>query len=423
MKLRAFLILTVTLGLVMGLIGFTKGPQQTALTFDWLAFGKTLNKGAKHKLGTADAKQFVARVADQMARLKVPVNTGWGGRTASKLRFGQQDVGTCTWINDAVQKALHGAGFRQDQIFGVIGVGQGSEVAGVAGELEEKLRTAAWLNIQHIAPAIVIGNSIVVFDLWHHIYDTGSFSGMAASSWNGRGLSQWCTGVKEYPGFMFSTYGAMPTGKPVHPNTLQELIQESQYHQRFPNAKRTPTTTPATGAQQSANQVPKVSHWAFVEAKAVPIDNPPNTRDPRRFDRGKAEGGKGTLTVTSEWNDMQLNTHSCTVTMTWSADKDLTYLVPGQKFTLKGSVTIAGETDRSSVGIHWHPAGFPAHVGHTSGINLFGKDYYGKGEAFECTGEAPAKDRYPQGVMVLRFIAYARGYGAVEYTYKWVDKK
>jgi len=428
MKHRVSLTLAVSALLGSTFFALANQATQSAATYDWMAFGESLNKGPKYKLGVADAKTIVARVADQMIRLKVPVNNSWGGRASSAAKYGQQDVGSCTYINTAIQRALLGAGFRQDQIFGVIGVGQGSENSGVATKAEHAVRSVLWVNIEHIAPAIVIGNDVMVFDLWHHAYDTGSYTGIAASKWNGRSLMSWCTGLKDYPGFMFSMYDmpcSAPGQKPMHPQTLLEEIRENQYYQRYPakKPKQPPANNPAKTELPKADQPPKVSHWAFVEAKAVPVDNPPNTRDPRRFYRTTAEGGDGSLIVTSEWNDINLKDHSCKVEMTWNIVPPIKFLVPEQKFKVTGSVTISGETDRTSAGIHWHPPGFPAHVGHTSGIVLFSKDYYGKGDKFDFEGKAPLKTSYPGGVMVLRFVAYAGGMGAVEYTYKWVEKK
>ncbi len=208
-----------------------------AKTFDWFAFGQALNKGPQYALGSADARAIVAKVADQMARMNVPVNTGWGGRMSSSAQYGQQDIGTCTWINDAVQKALHGAGFRKDQIFGVVGVGAGRAKIMSAG---------LWLNIDHIAPAVVIDKQVLTFDLWHHSYDTGGFAGMASSRWNGRDLSSWCVSVQHYPGFMFSTYGAQPMVDPMHPKTLQEMILEKQFQQRYPQLKPQKADTKAS---------------------------------------------------------------------------------------------------------------------------------------------------------------------------------
>lgn len=318
-----------------------------------------------------------------------------------------------------------GAGFRQDQIFGVIGVGQGSENAGVATETEHTIRSVAWVNLEHIAPAIVIGNDVVVFDLWHHAYDTGSYTGAATSKWNGRGLLQWCAGVQHYPGFMFSMYDLPPAPgqKPVHPGLLQEQIREAQYYQRFPNQKPKPKTQPPGQEQPKTLQPPKVSHWQYLGAKAVPIEDQPPGRDPRRFFRTKADGGAGSLTVISEWNDMAYKDHSCKAVATWSIDPPITYLVPDQKFKVTGSISMSGEMDRTSLGAHWHPPGYPAHVGHTSAINIFGKEYFGKGDAFSFEGKAPSKTAFPGGTMVLRFVVYARGMGGVEYSYKWVDKK
>ncbi len=425
MKHRVSLTLAVSALLGSTLFALASRSAQSAVNFDWMAFGETLNKGPKYKLGVADAKKIVAKVADQMIRLKVPVNNNWGGRVSSAARYGQQDIGTCTYINTAIQRALLGAGFRQDQIFGVIGVGQGSENAGVATEAEHTLRSVAWVNLEHIAPAIVIGNDVIVFDLWHHAFDTGSFTGAATSKWNGRSLISWCTGVKHYPGFMFSMYDLPPAPgqKAVHPGLLQEQIRENQYYQRFPNQKPKPKKQPPGQDSPVGARAPTVSHWAFVEAKPVPIDNPPNTRDPRRYSRCRAEGGSGSLVVTGEWNDLELKPHFSKVTVTWNASPDLRYLVPGQKFKVSGTVTLSGEISRTSFGVHWHPPGFPAHVGHTSGINLYGNDFAGAGGSFEFEAQVPAKDRYPQGVMVLRFVSYANGNGAVEYAYRWVEKK
>lgn len=396
----------------MALLALASGAAgQNPLTFNWETFGKTMNRGPKFIPDVKLARKVVENVAAQLIRMSVLPNHNLGGRMVSGGRYGQLDVGTCTWINDAVQKALFGAGFRKDQIFGVVG----------HANLPSRA-SFLWVNQDHITPAIVLNDKLITFDLWSHAFHAGSYQGMANSRWNGMLIGNWVTAVEDYVNFSFARYGQNLLNGPWDADYLQDEAVKDQNRQRFPiKGKRAreivkPKPPPAK---------PKFEpYWEFVEVNSPPIreDKMP---DPRRFFRTLAQGGLGVLTVKSSWNDMDLKVHSCAAAMTWTLIGDHMKLKPGQKIGVKGSVSISGEVDRSFWGLNWHPPGYPAHVGHTSGVNIGGEEFFGVGasKSFEKLDiEVPGKDRFPEGKMVLRFLTGARGYGALEYVYRWVDK-
>lgn len=413
---------------LFGTVSLAQG--QDPLTFDWEAFGKSLNRGGKLRADGAYARTVVANVANQLVRMKVSPNDTWGGRIVSSGKYGRQDIGTCGWINDAVQRALFGAGFRKDQIFGVVGVGSKAAelpMPEVVSEwVKDRLgvnRLTTWVNIDHVAPALVLGEEVVTFDLWSYARTTGAYSAMTGSKWNGMSLGKWIPSIQHYPGFEFSTYLKPPMVKAMDGQYLQEAIVDSQFKQRFGiKAKRNPKTV--TSPAKNPTQGVTGPHWEFVEAKAVPIQEQVQ-RDPQRFFRTSAQGGVGALTVTSSWNDMALKVHRCAAALTWSVIGDYRKLKPGQQIGIKGDLAISGEVDRSFIGLNWHPPGYPAHVSHRSGINLFSVEVFGVNakKSFEKLDiPVPGKDKFPDGKMVLRFLAGARGYGALEYQYRWVEK-
>ncbi|HRK20309.1 MAG TPA: hypothetical protein PLX06_00770 [Fimbriimonadaceae bacterium] len=399
------------IGLLMLLACSPALAGQNPLTFNWETFGKTMNRGPKFIPDAKLAKKVVENVAAQLIRMNVPPNHNLGGRMVSGGKYGQLDVGTCTWINNAVQKALLGAGFRKDQIFGVVG----------HASLPSRA-SFLWVNQDHITPALVLNNKLITFDLWSHAFHTGSYQGMANSRWNGMLIGNWVTAVEDYVNFSFARFGQNLLNGPWDADYLQDEAVKDQNRQRFPIKGRRerdivkPKPPPAK---------PKFEpYWEFVEVNSPPIreDKMP---DPRRFFRTLAQGGLGVLTVKSSWNDMELKVHSCASAMTWTLVGDHRKLKPGQKIGVKGNVAISGEVDRSFWGMHWHPPGYPAGVSHTASINIGGEEFFGVGasKAFEKLDiVVPDNKLFPDGRMALRFITGARGYGSVEYIYRWVDK-
>lgn len=167
---------------------------------------------------------------------------------------------------------------------------------------------------------------------------------------------------------------------------------------------------------------PKTGYWELEKIIVIPIENAPAKNG--RFSRIDPSGGAGTLTVKASWNDMQLKVHSSTALLNWTISPDPQLLVPGSKLKITGALSASGEMERTNAGIIWHPPGYPAHVGHASGIVIKGLD--GSKSAgptsFDVEATVPEGSRFPNG-LALRFIAYASGYGGVEYIYKWVGPR
>lgn len=397
---------------ILALAGaFCFASGQNPLTFNWETFGKTMNRGPKFIPDAKLARKVVENVAAQLIRMKVPPNHNLGGRMVSGGKYGRLDVGTCTWLNDAIQKALFGAGFRKDQIFGVVG----------HANLPSRA-SFLWVNQDHIAPALVLNDQLITFDLWSHAFQTGSYQGMGNSRWNGMRVANWCVSVKHYVNFSYARYGSNLLNGPWDSDYLQDEAVKDQSRQRFPiKGKRERDIAKTKPTPPKPKFEP---YWEFVEAYAPPIKENPMP-DPRRFFRTLAQGGLGVLTVKSSWNDMDLKVHSCASAMTWTLIGDHRKLKPGQKIGVKGNVAISGEVDRSFWGLHWHPPGYPAGVSHTASINIAGEEFFGVGasRSFEKLDiVVPDNKLFPEGKMVLRFLTGARGYGSVEYLYRWVDR-
>lgn len=176
------------------------------------------------------------------------------------------------------------------------------------------------------------------------------------------------------------------------------------------NKPKDPAAAPGAGWVLTGINVPKVPDWI-------------GDRDPKRFSRFKIDGGDGSLSVENSWNDMGYKVLTCTTVLQWRIKEPIAKLKPGAQLHISGSCAMSGLQDRTSFGCHWQPTGMRPGDSHTSGIGIYSKDLAGTGAraTFEAVATVPPKSAY-NGTMVLRFLAYARGYGAVEYVYKWVDK-
>lgn len=425
--MRVSLFLLFIIALTCGLPAIAEA--QNPVTYDWRAFGATM-ANPKVRPDAAFAKKVAARVADEMARIGVPVNNTHGGRIRATATTGSADPGTCGYLTEALQLAFAGAGFEPAQIYGIQCVAKGTAAAGSGTRVGTAVARIGWVNVDHMAPALVIGKSVMVFDLWSHARKAGSYGGYGQSRWNGGGIENWTSAVRDYPWFKFGPYLGVPppTQGNVGPGQIGKDIADHYYRTKYPQKERPkPKAKPVPPKIQ-----PKSGAWV-LEKTALAPDFRETGRDPRRYFHVKSTGAHGSVRMTSEWSDPDGSVRQCTASATWTIQGSHERLEPGQKMTIGGSVACGGvvmrsgiyiPTDSVSFSIHWHPPGYPAHVS-TGGVggDIIAKNFGKEGGSFEnVVVTAPAKGK-PGDRIALRFLVSARGYGALEYVYLWTDPK
>lgn len=427
--MRVSLFLLFIIALTCGLPAIAEA--QNPVTYDWRAFGATM-ANPKVRPDAAFAKKVAARVADEMARIGVPVNNTHGGRIRATATTGSADPGTCGYLTEALQLAFAGAGFEPAQIYGIQCVAKGTAAAGSGTRVGTAVARIGWVNVDHMAPALVIGKSVMVFDLWSHARKAGSYGGYGQSRWNGGGIENWTSAVRDYPWFKFGPYLGVPptTQGNIGPGQIGKDIADHYYRTKYPQSERPkpkPKTKPAPPKIE-----PKSGMWSLEEVTVSKVTREVG-RDPNRYYQVTTTGGRGGVLMTSEWNDMDGSVHQCTASAKWTVSGAFESLAPGQKLTISGTVGCGGvvmrsgkyiPTDKVGFGVHWHPPGLPAHVSTGSaGGAAFAKEYGPQGGSFEnVVVTAPPKGG-PGDRIALRFLVSARGYGAVEYVYRWSDPK
>lgn len=273
-------------------------------------------------------------------------------------------------------------------------------------------------NSDHGALGVFVGGKVYVFDAWQVARVTGSFklvgnpltarwNGMPAEMWELNMISQMYSRFKVNDGDWF--------------NKLNEAIQEYGESQKLiAPQKRKPTGYSIRNEDEDSGP-----RWKLTGVNTPEIPEGPKGSDPKRFFRTFAKGEENYLGVTSSWNDMGYSEHHCSAILTWKFSRSVKNLRPGEKFTVDLTIELRGEMDQSSFGVEWHLPGFLPGVTHRSGMAQYSNTVYGA--KFKKTFEdipivVPEKSKFPDGKVVMRFIAYARGNGAMEYVYEWVNK-
>ena len=145
---------------------------------------------------------------------------------------------------------------------------------------------------------------------------------------------------------------------------------------------------------------------------------------PGRFIGFEASGGEGQVNGTRLWDDIQhpgQAVHRAVGQFTWSFDRPLSTLVPGEKITVTGTLSHSGEGS-GGAGIAFQPPGMSPGTGHISGIALL-RGFDGtvnRSVSRSAEVVVPDGSRFPDGKIELRFEIYVGYSAAVYYAYEWV---
>jgi hypothetical protein len=189
--------------------------------FDWREWGAREAKYAP--AGQLQKAQYLAaRLGQELKRQGIDPNYSYVGRVWSKLKHGNQALGTCQDLTEVVKDAFGGAGFAQDQICSVMASKQG--IARL-----NKL----WLfdpNLDHVAPVLVIDGMPYVFDLWLFGGERGHFAGFNGSVWNGIPLKSWGETLQGYSySIFYINYGLKNSqfGPARLPIIIEEVLRRA----------------------------------------------------------------------------------------------------------------------------------------------------------------------------------------------------
>lgn len=183
--------------------------------FDWREWGAREAKYAPTE-PLKKAQYLATRIGQELKRQGIDPNYSYIGRVWSKLKHGNQALGTCEDLTEVLEDAFGGAGFAPDQIYSVMGSKQGLARLNKGWVFD--------VNLDHVAPVLVIDGTPYVFDLWLFGGEQGHFAGFGGSVWNGIPLKTWGETLEHYS---YSTFYINYGKKNQHgPNDLQSMIKE-----------------------------------------------------------------------------------------------------------------------------------------------------------------------------------------------------
>jgi len=171
----------------------TQGTKNAVPTADdWKKFGEQLRSRAP--ADELEKARFVAaEVAKELDRKGITANTSLIGRIGASMKYGNSEAATCGYLNDAVTASLKGAGFDAGQIHSVVGYKDGWQALN-RGYIFD-------VNINHVAPVVVIDGVPYSFDLWAHGGSEGSFKDFGNSAWNGIKTESWGELMHKHQGY------------------------------------------------------------------------------------------------------------------------------------------------------------------------------------------------------------------------------
>jgi hypothetical protein len=146
---------------------------------------------------------------------------------------------------------------------------------------------------------------------------------------------------------------------------------------------------------------------------------------PGRFIGFEASGGEGQVKGTRLWDDIQhpgQAVHRAEGQFTWSFDRPVSTLVPGETITVTGTLNHSGEGS-GNAGIAFQPPGMSPGTGHISGIVILAGFDGTVNRSVSRSAEVivPDGSRFPGGKTELRFEIYVGYCAAVYYAYEWVE--
>ncbi len=166
--------------------------NQVPTAADWKKFGEQLKATAPAN-ELEKARYITTQVAKELDRRGITPNTSLIGRIDASLRYGNSEAATCGYLNDAVTEALKGSGFDPGQIHSVVGYKDGWQALN-RGYIFD-------VNINHVAPVVVIDGIPYSFDLWSHGGSEGNFKNFDNSSWNGIKTEDWGKLMNKHQGY------------------------------------------------------------------------------------------------------------------------------------------------------------------------------------------------------------------------------
>lgn len=158
----------------------------------WKSFGAQLKNNAP--ANELDRARYIAtEVGKKLDELGISPNTSYLSRPVAGYRFGDQGVGTCGYLNDSLTEAFKGAMLQEKQIHSVIGYKQGWQQLN-RGYLFD-------VNLNHVAPVVVVDGVPYTFDLWMHGGSQGKFGGFENSAYNAITTQGWGRLMEVHQGY------------------------------------------------------------------------------------------------------------------------------------------------------------------------------------------------------------------------------
>lgn len=190
-----------------------KDPVPTAA--DWKRFGEQLKATAPS--GELEKARYIAsQVAKELERRGINPNTSLGGRIGALAKYGDTGMGTCVYLNDALSETLKGSGFDGGQIHSLVGYKEG---------LMSYNRLD--VNVNHVAPVVVIHGVPYSFDLWAHGGSEGNFKNFDYSAYNGIKTEEWGRLMQKHQGYSSFSSDEGESKKDLD-EARRELVQKTK---------------------------------------------------------------------------------------------------------------------------------------------------------------------------------------------------
>ncbi len=178
----------------------------------WKKFGEQLKATAPSD-ELQRARYVASQVANELDRRGITPNTSLLTRIDASVRYGNREAATCGYLNDAVTESLKGAGFDGGQIHSLVGYKDGWQALNKGYFLD--------VNINHVAPVVVIDGVPYSFDLWAHSGSEGNFKNFDNSAWNGIKTKDWGKLMNKHAG-----YNSFSSDEGVTKKELDEADQD-----------------------------------------------------------------------------------------------------------------------------------------------------------------------------------------------------
>lgn len=172
---------------------YIKDPQsaqnQVPSADHWKKFGEQLKANAPAN-ELERARYIASQVAKELDRRGINPNTSLFGRVEALAKYGDTGMATCVYLNDALTETLKGSGFNAGQIHSLVGYKEGW-----------RSYNRLDVNVNHVAPVVVIDGIPYSFDLWAHGGSEGNFKNFDYSAYNGIKTEDWGRLMQKHQGY------------------------------------------------------------------------------------------------------------------------------------------------------------------------------------------------------------------------------